>query len=230
MNKDTEKPPNGRKVRRILSYLGLPVLLIGAGVVLMLVLVNRPQSEPVTAPESEQRETSLEDLAKQAKREGYWAADLMRDGEVTWADLEWAHDQWRQCMEDAVPGLITLDPDVSPIDGSFAGYEMDWEGDGPESIPEGLSGEQARACDKYSDHTYLDQAYLAAHEPVMAQPLREYVIECLAEVGTGVKPDSTNAAKIAQDLGLPPTAPIVGGCVNAGIRELYPDLGTRVAY
>ncbi|MDR1189555.1 MAG: hypothetical protein LBK95_19245 [Bifidobacteriaceae bacterium] len=202
--------------------------VVGLAAVVMAV---GPGTAGCTSPVPQNPET-LEEVERAAEAADYWASDRIEDGSVTWEDLEWAHRQWRDCVE-ALDGVVaTGDSWVNPVTGYFGGF--DWsaiEEEVPsdtwdEAMVKGLS-----SCDTEFSPEHLDLAYRATHEPVVDPPLLEFVIDCLDGAGVEVDRSRTNLRALAEDTageaGSTPLGyhvPLVDGCIGEGLAELYPNL------
>ncbi|MDR0626342.1 MAG: hypothetical protein LBG11_03640 [Bifidobacteriaceae bacterium] len=166
---------------------------------------------------------SFDGLLRAARAEDYWALNLMEDGEVTWHDLEIAHEAWRDCMDRTGLRLVIAEPRVSPIDGRFDGYWWEFPQAEAPDTPGGLGfDESINGCIEDLDPVYLSAAYDVTHEEFMEPVLRQYVTECLSDVGTGVYPTSINAEQIAADLGIDADSSVMRDCIIEGEEELFP--------
>jgi hypothetical protein len=199
--------------------------LVGLMAVLALGLALAACEAPSRAPSDLE---TFDDILEAAEADEYWALDRLRDGEVSWEDLEFAHERWRECVEGLGLKLHTVDSWTDPTTGYFAGWRIEW--DDPDNIPdlrEHPQREAYNACMTASDPAYLEMAYQATHEPVFDPALFGYLLNCLRQSGMDVDRSATTVREVATSLGAEEgrKLPIIHTCVNEGVKQLYPDIG-----
>ncbi|MDR1633681.1 MAG: hypothetical protein LBS27_01895 [Bifidobacteriaceae bacterium] len=170
--------------------------------------------------------TTFEGVLAEATERGYWALDRLEDGEVTFDELEWAHDQWEGCVNQIGYNVIALDSWRSPVDGTLGGLWYDWNGQEPAPDQDDpVLGEKIEACFADFDLELLSLAYSVGHEQVMDEPLRQYTLECLGEADLKPDPSDQSVPDLMADPGVGEGAfYLVEACVTKGVEELYPEV------
>jgi hypothetical protein len=170
--------------------------------------------------------TTFEGVLAEARAADYWALDKLEDGSVTYDELEWAEDQWARCVEGLGLNLTASEPFRNPVDGTLAGLLWDWNGQDPKPDPDQAEfGEKVNGCYDHYDLELLTWGYTASTGGVMDEPLRQYVLECLNELGLAPAPEFRSLAELVEDpaIGLE-RGSVVMNCAEAGVGELYPEV------
>lgn len=155
-------------------------------------------------------------LADQARDKGWTEQyEILRDGQVTRAEYESAKDATISCFREQ--GIEMYPPWDNPVNEQEISFDFP-EGSG---IP---LEESVAGTDCQSVYSFLvEAAYLSTHEAVMAEPLRGYLYDCARSAGITLTGGESNLAGFLASAG-ETQEQAIRDCLDAGLRELYPEL------
>lgn len=152
--------------------------------------------------------------AEQARAEGFEDQyAVLSDGVVTESEYADAVDRGRACMRSA--GLEVTELMMNPVDGLMLTYAI--EPNGQESS---VANEASLTCQSEQIY-FVEQQYLATHEPHMDPPLYAASVECLQNAGFDLTGAESGFGDFVDSAG-PDTENQVADCISAAAREVYP--------
>ena len=155
-------------------------------------------------------ELSQEELSKGNSEQ----ADALADGEVDSSEYEEAYWNLRRCLEGY--GYTVTDAYLNPV--TQLNYDFLIDGAGHDQY------EVNRRVDDCEERYWLavSRVYVLTQPHVMAEPLKQSLVECLSQKGTNV---DTNFVNLGELVDFPQVE--MGDaidCINERIPLLYPEL------
>lgn len=178
----------------------------------MAVLLSACGEGDPAAPSSR---SAVLDFAAQAQTAGRLDQyRILRDGTVTRSEYETQIDVAVSCNRERE--RETYPTWVNPVDGLTILTDF-LPGQGI-PLAESAAGEDCETV-----HTvFVEAAYLASHEAVMAEALRASVANCSAAAGVQLTGAEVNLTQLVRAAG-EARKQVVLTCVDEGLRSIYPD-------